>query len=1039
MAIDGTKTKNIATATAFTDLLGHEEVTPGVYRLRRFLTASVATIMAAAMVIAPMTLNIGGTDGYASIAEAITDKAGSVLGLGMQIDMDIEPGFYTTTGTDNIADVPALMGENLSIIGPPPIELTIDSVVSVTGTTGAQYVTYHVSGTLTNVYAGFFANNRHLTGLNDWMVWAFASPTALLVEGLGLGSAYIVGNTVTCAEAPDGKIANGDAVLLGGQLLFVNVVSASPGKTFTVTTSAAPDIPITNAQSYWFKLKKLPGTITNRKSTGTITIATPGVINWTAHGLSADMIVAFSTTGNLPTGLTVGRFYYVKTVSDADHFTVANTLGGTAITTSGSQSGTHTIIDATSVLGSSTTFATHGETGAVLVTNGWSSIISTQTSDTVMRLNKPCIFGATDGYCIIPAIHMHAGPHEVTAVNSGASTITVLNRSPIPVTFAPVPTKGLAGGDMVIPRVVLRQSGTGDGIVLNGPIKKIENVTIVGPDGGATGTAIGINCAGADLDQSGHVVLGDGVIISGWGYGIYSEGGDRNFAKYAAISWCNIGVYGAGRCVMDIDEAMVVGCYTYGAYTSSGLIEFGGAVFAATHGIALYVATGGMAITDLAIFMHNGTSTSSYCVFVEDNSGVHMCPAFIFGGAGQHAYMSKGFDGRSSGVTSFCAGQTAILATEASLEGASMNIMGPMLNGILASNMNGNMDSIAVVGAGGHAVSITGGSLSMQSLYAVNAAECGLIVLNGGNVTATLSYISGSKDTDYKAYYFGSFIDATGYLYGSSTFSPAVNKIGNEGAFIRTTQQNIGLPFFGMSATYGVEEVSGDIRSKIDVVTASGSATAGVTARAQIWDRNGAGTVGLGTGLSAGFWFIIFNRHVSAITIQANGTDTINGGSAGGSMSLNANQWALMEVNGSGGWKAMVGGGATLATVAEIRAGTDTTKMASVGDRASAEQNVALTPGATVTPDNSLGINFTLTLGQNTAIANMTNVVLGRRGFISIQQDTSTRTVTWGTDYEWPGGTAPTISAGSGATDVVEYWHRSAGRTIMRVVGQNYS
>lgn len=77
-------------------------------------------------------------------------------------------------------------------------------------------------------------------------------------------------------------------------------------------------------------------------ATVTISIASPGVITWTAHALSPGAIVVFTTTGALPTGLTAGTSYYVLTVIDANNFTVAATPGGTAIATSGTQSGTQT-------------------------------------------------------------------------------------------------------------------------------------------------------------------------------------------------------------------------------------------------------------------------------------------------------------------------------------------------------------------------------------------------------------------------------------------------------------------------------------------------------------------------------------------------------------------------------------------------------------------------------------------------------------------------------------------------------------------------
>jgi hypothetical protein len=76
-------------------------------------------------------------------------------------------------------------------------------------------------------------------------------------------------------------------------------------------------------------------------SAATITIASPGVVTWTAHGLAANTPVYF-TGGALPTGLVIGTEYFVKTVVSANTFTVSATAGGTVIATSGSQSGIHT-------------------------------------------------------------------------------------------------------------------------------------------------------------------------------------------------------------------------------------------------------------------------------------------------------------------------------------------------------------------------------------------------------------------------------------------------------------------------------------------------------------------------------------------------------------------------------------------------------------------------------------------------------------------------------------------------------------------------
>lgn len=72
----------------------------------------------------------------------------------------------------------------------------------------------------------------------------------------------------------------------------------------------------------------------------TITIASPGVITQNDHGLITNDRLTIVTTGALPTGLSVDTFYYVIYVTQHT-FQLSATRDGTAINTTGTQSGTH--------------------------------------------------------------------------------------------------------------------------------------------------------------------------------------------------------------------------------------------------------------------------------------------------------------------------------------------------------------------------------------------------------------------------------------------------------------------------------------------------------------------------------------------------------------------------------------------------------------------------------------------------------------------------------------------------------------------------
>jgi len=74
--------------------------------------------------------------------------------------------------------------------------------------------------------------------------------------------------------------------------------------------------------------------------TATITIASPGVVA-VGSAPANDSVVTFSTTAALPTGLVAGTDYYVVNRTSTT-FQVSATVGGSAITTSGTQSGVQT-------------------------------------------------------------------------------------------------------------------------------------------------------------------------------------------------------------------------------------------------------------------------------------------------------------------------------------------------------------------------------------------------------------------------------------------------------------------------------------------------------------------------------------------------------------------------------------------------------------------------------------------------------------------------------------------------------------------------
>ena len=124
-------------------------------------------------------------------------------------------------------------------------------------------------------------------------------------------------------------------------------------------------------------------------------------------------------------------------------------------------------------------------------------------------------------------------------------------------------------------------------------------------------------------------------------------------------------------------------------------------------------------------------------------------------------------------------------------------------------------------------------------------------------------------------------------------------------------------------------------------------------------------------------------------------------------------------------------------------AGTERVRVASNGvftAKAGAVAEIGtLTSATTVTPDFAANANFTLTLGHNVTLANPSNLTPGQSGSIFLVQDgTGSRTITFGSQYDFAGGTAPTLSTAASSDDRLDYIVRTSS-SIHCVVTLAYS
>jgi hypothetical protein len=117
-------------------------------------------------------------------------------------------------------------------------------------------------------------------------------------------------------------------------------------------------------------------------------------------------------------------------------------------------------------------------------------------------------------------------------------------------------------------------------------------------------------------------------------------------------------------------------------------------------------------------------------------------------------------------------------------------------------------------------------------------------------------------------------------------------------------------------------------------------------------------------------------------------------------------------------------------------AGSDTAQSFTKAQRGSI---VTLTDGATITPDFADANNYTVTLGGNRTLANPTNLTAGQSGSIFVVQDgTGSRTLAYGSYWDFSGGTAPTLTTTANAIDRIDYVVRST-TSIHAVFTANYS
>lgn len=110
------------------------------------------------------------------------------------------------------------------------------------------------------------------------------------------------------------------------------------------------------------------------------------------------------------------------------------------------------------------------------------------------------------------------------------------------------------------------------------------------------------------------------------------------------------------------------------------------------------------------------------------------------------------------------------------------------------------------------------------------------------------------------------------------------------------------------------------------------------------------------------------------------------------------------------------------ATVQAYDADTAKTDVAQTYTKGQRGAIVALSDGASITPDMADGNFFSVTLGGNRTLQNPSNLTAGQSGSIFITQDGGgSKTLAYGSYWDFEGGSAPTLSTAGGTVDRLDY------------------
>lgn len=293
----------------------------------------------------------------ATVANEVVTLVSIPLGAISLADTVVNAGFTTAVieAGSNIASNQVRTGFNTAGAAISLAELGTNLVAAMNKTgTNADGLWQNVSVIHPSLTATADTDNGARVELDDYthaaeaQVWTLSQTgTSMTLTAFVNGAGGpIIAQLNPANPAPYNRHAYRDVILSAPEILEGSPENAEPNVPATVNLTSDPMLsPVAAGAKLRLAARggpALPVSYQVLKSLAvTITIASPGVVSWTAHGLENGNDVTLATTGALPTGLSPATTYYVVNKT-ANNFQLALTAGGSAINTSGTQSGIHT-------------------------------------------------------------------------------------------------------------------------------------------------------------------------------------------------------------------------------------------------------------------------------------------------------------------------------------------------------------------------------------------------------------------------------------------------------------------------------------------------------------------------------------------------------------------------------------------------------------------------------------------------------------------------------------------------------------------------